>query len=348
MESCGKAFHRAGKWASPPMFMTPRLLMKKLQRAARLVRSTQQYSLHKNSKAKILLTFNRTEFNMLTYHRGCVAIKGSQVNEIASKWIHQCQDVTFQKSLKAREVRDDTSDFHITVMTSKEKKLTNFDVSQYEVLESIDLYDLGIGRCKQDGNTVYYVVIVSPQLNKLRAELQLPHYDFHITLGFTQSDIHDVPKGLSTLCMKSNRYANTLHQILEKGPVELPARVLKDMGYLAGVFYLFKCVVKSMELKERYDYLREEVLCREYKQLVSGEDYGGRLVKILNRLSGRTQQSCGKPIDFYTYEIQDGVYQFKTYQMPRNFSFYQRKLQAQVSRRMNSTGMRLKQWASLM
>ena len=66
---------------------------------------------------------------MLSYHRGCVAIKGSQVNEIAQKWINQCQDIPFQKSLKAREGRDDTSDFHITVMAPKEKKLTNFDVS---------------------------------------------------------------------------------------------------------------------------------------------------------------------------------------------------------------------------
>jgi len=264
---------------------------------------------------------------MLSYHRGCVAIKGSQVNEIAQKWINQCQDIPFQKSLKAREGRDDTSGFHITVMAPKEKILTNFDVSQYELLlDPIELYDLGIGR-KQDGhNTVYYVVIISPQLEKLRAELQLPHYDFHITLGFTQSDIHDVPKGISTLWMKSNHYAITLHQILEKGPVELPARALRDMGYLVGVFFLFKCVVKSMELKERYNYVRDEVLCREYKQLVSGEDYGDRLVKILNRLSGRTQQSCGKPVNFYTYEIQDGVYQFKTYEMPRNFSFVSEKV----------------------
>lgn len=82
---------------------------------------------------------------MLSYHRGCVVIKGPQVNEIAQKWINQCQDVSFQKSLKAREGRDDTSDFHITAMTPKEKKLTNFDVSQYELLDPIGLYDLGIG-----------------------------------------------------------------------------------------------------------------------------------------------------------------------------------------------------------
>ena len=56
-----------------------------------------------------------------------MAIKGSQVNEIALKWINQCQDVPFQRSLKAREGRDGTSSFHITVMTPKEKKLTNVD-----------------------------------------------------------------------------------------------------------------------------------------------------------------------------------------------------------------------------
>ncbi len=256
-----------------------------------------------------------------------MVIKGSQVNEIAQKWTNLCQDVPFQKSLKAREGRDDTFDFHITVMTPKEKKLTNFDVSQYELLDPIELYDLGLGRQKQDGTTVYYVVIISPQLEKLRAELQLPHFDFHVTLGFTHTDIHDVPKGISTMWMKSNNYANTLQQILEKGPSEVPARALKDMGYLVGVFFLFKCVAKSMELKERYSFVRDEVLGREYQQLVTGEDYGDRLVKILNRLSGRTQQSCGKPIDFYTYEIQEGgVYRFKTYEMPRNFSFVSEKV----------------------
>ncbi len=46
---------------------------------------------------------------------------------------------------------------------------------------------------------VWYRVVVWPAAWRVRASVGLPAKDFHITLGFTRTDIHDSPKGPATL-----------------------------------------------------------------------------------------------------------------------------------------------------
>ena len=58
---------------------------------------------------------------------------------------------------------------------------------------------LGIGEQSEDGNSVQYVVVSWPEIQELRERFGLPKKDLHVTLGYTQKDIHGVPKDESTL-----------------------------------------------------------------------------------------------------------------------------------------------------
>jgi hypothetical protein len=58
---------------------------------------------------------------------------------------------------------------------------------------------VGIGRQSEDDNEVYYVVVNWPEIQDVRHAFGLPPKDLHITLGYTEEDIHGVPKDESTL-----------------------------------------------------------------------------------------------------------------------------------------------------
>ena len=58
---------------------------------------------------------------------------------------------------------------------------------------------VGLGCAKFEGDTTYYVVCESEALQHFRASLGLGRKDFHVTLGFDESDVHDVAKDASTL-----------------------------------------------------------------------------------------------------------------------------------------------------
>lgn len=52
----------------------------------------------------------------------------------------------------------------------------------------------GLGKVSDGENEAYFVVIDWPEAQKFRAQYGLPSLDFHITMGFSNKDIHDVPK----------------------------------------------------------------------------------------------------------------------------------------------------------
>ena len=58
---------------------------------------------------------------------------------------------------------------------------------------------MGVGSvCKED-NEVLYLVLEWEWGDKFRDSLGLDKRDFHTTLAFTKSDIHDMRKGVETL-----------------------------------------------------------------------------------------------------------------------------------------------------
>lgn len=84
--------------------------------------------------------------------------------------------------------------------------LLKSQVSSEELLLTIvselvldDWKDLGLGTVKKDSNEVYFKVLEWQSANEFRQKLGLQPKDFHITVGFSINDIHNVSKDKSTL-----------------------------------------------------------------------------------------------------------------------------------------------------
>lgn len=93
----------------------------------------------------------------------------------------------------------DRGEYHITLISPPEmralNKARNMVWNKYDIylIEGTPIYR-GLGRAIQGTNTTYFVVVDWPGAQQMRACWGLPPYDFHVTIGFTEKDIFNVPK----------------------------------------------------------------------------------------------------------------------------------------------------------
>jgi atypical dual specificity phosphatase len=98
-----------------------------------------------------------------------------------------------------RRERDGES-YHITIITKSELPISEDKV---EILR--EKYDwskfgvLGLGTTARNEAKAYYQIVWYPEATRLREMLKLPPKDFHITVGFEHSDVHDTSKDHNTL-----------------------------------------------------------------------------------------------------------------------------------------------------
>jgi len=128
------------------------------------------------------------------FHRDSLSVKGSSINEIALKWISILNPS--KELLQSRVDRDNSENFHMTVITSSEMKgleKTKVDLMRINLNECNDfhLWDAGVGHVRKDLCEAWFVVIISNKFKKVREELGLPWKNFHITLAFSNGDVHD-------------------------------------------------------------------------------------------------------------------------------------------------------------
>ncbi|QOL25261.1 hypothetical protein LP316_13305 [Thalassotalea sp. LPB0316] len=100
---------------------------------------------------------------------------------------------TFRQNQGAR----DHYSFHLTLINPYEYQ--TIDTSKLDLAKGIAVELLGLGRVSNDKHTAYYVVAHSPEGQYFRQQVKLGHKDFHVTLGFNQSDVYDRGKGRDTL-----------------------------------------------------------------------------------------------------------------------------------------------------
>lgn len=97
----------------------------------------------------------------------------------------------------------DSGGFHIAVFNvmeynelSRKIGLSQFTNMVDKVLKFpiSDLKFMGLGKSEKSGNTAYYVVVQSDQLDHIREHFELSIEDFHITIGFKHKDVYGVRK----------------------------------------------------------------------------------------------------------------------------------------------------------
>jgi atypical dual specificity phosphatase len=144
----------------------------------------------------------------LVYYKGCLVI--SVPKEKIEHVVHNIPS----EYVKCKMERDGEN-YHMTVITSHEVLPEHANI----VGTKIGVVMIGIG----NSNNCYYIVCSSPQGDEIRMSLKLSHKDFHITLGFNGSDVHDISKNIHTV----STFFNGWHKLVAINQTKCNVKNLK-------------------------------------------------------------------------------------------------------------------------
>jgi protein-tyrosine phosphatase len=126
--------------------------------------------------------------------------------QIEKNFLHILSNVP-QKYSQQKFMRDGNS-YHLTVVFSNE----TVKISPNQIIPTnqmkFDILGLGVN------TDCYYLVCVSSELDNYRKSLGLDSKDFHITLGFNQSDKHDISKGIETIKLELTNLETKINENL--------------------------------------------------------------------------------------------------------------------------------------
>ena len=105
----------------------------------------------------------------------------------------------FELITRKKAERDGVDKYHMTVVAPAEYRRLSSRERVTPPQEGLRFDLLGVGTASNSKTQTWYAVAQSPIIDRWRRELGLPKQDLHVTLGFTSSDVHGVPKDLNTL-----------------------------------------------------------------------------------------------------------------------------------------------------
>jgi hypothetical protein len=130
------------------------------------------------------------------------------------------QDLGLEAAISNKMLRDDNS-YHITILPSNDMNKLEKEDPQFKekispfIGKKINLFFYGIGTgqktVKEQTNITYFGVVEHPLPQKIRALLNLPPIDLHITLAFDKKDVFGLPKDRSTLIIKADELHKTYY-----------------------------------------------------------------------------------------------------------------------------------------
>lgn len=88
---------------------------------------------------------------------------------------------------------------HLTILDPNEYATCRWAVNSHVNETSLWMRLLGLGRVNAGNGDVFYAVMDCEIANSLRQSAGLGNRDMHVTLGFNNDDLHNVPKGATTL-----------------------------------------------------------------------------------------------------------------------------------------------------
>jgi len=138
----------------------------------------------------------------LTDNTGLVYLGGLISKAEIQRYLVQMKDMLGVEYVKFRQnqAARDHNLFHLTLVNPYEYRT----IAKHEIdlNKPLKVMLQGLGRASKDGKTTYFVVASSPDGQFLRQQLLLKEKDFHVTLGFSPTDIYDVRKGVDTLIVR--------------------------------------------------------------------------------------------------------------------------------------------------
>ena len=155
----------------------------------------------------------------LTFCRGVLAVTGEVVEQasmrglaaVPAAWVQQREKrdgqthhMTFLSKVDLQQLSQQISEGRWNHDTSIDANdMTGIARAVAAALGKLsgswDWIDVGTGTCKDANGEASFRVVLWPAAAALRQQLELPQKDFHITLGFQDSDIHNKCKGVASL-----------------------------------------------------------------------------------------------------------------------------------------------------
>eukprot|EP00929_Paragymnodinium_shiwhaense_P037326 TRINITY_DN19905_c0_g2_i1.p1 TRINITY_DN19905_c0_g2~~TRINITY_DN19905_c0_g2_i1.p1 ORF type:complete len:740 (+),score=121.88 TRINITY_DN19905_c0_g2_i1:100-2220(+) len=166
----------------------------------------------------------------VSFARGIVVLSGGDVQSAAKGFMESNASVPATWQAKQRS-RDGDSGHHVTLLTKADVQtaveklkaspdgspslwpadLERPSANEAGVVAAVGAFlqayprglawfSCGEGRARDGSNEASFLVVLWPAGAAIRRALSLPPRDFHITLGFSNADIHDKAKGLAALC----------------------------------------------------------------------------------------------------------------------------------------------------
>lgn len=161
----------------------------------------------RGSRRRVKVSLNRY---WPLYDDHYIGVAGAQVQRVGEMLARHVPD-------EARETREEArgKKLHVTVVGPPEFRMLLQDgmfAERADLLEFLKRHlersqftARGVGMTSEDDCTAYFAVLDWPAAQHCRAKLGLPHEDLHITLGFTNFDIHNVDKSIRTLTVAEER-----------------------------------------------------------------------------------------------------------------------------------------------
>lgn len=133
------------------------------------------------------------------YYLGVSDIPSNVVNKYLTALYNKIGKAEFERVVRNQQLRD-RNGHHITVLNASECKSVGLKLLNEQLIGKVARIDFGgIGRgFESSGNSTYFAIVKSRDLENFREIYDLPVREFHMTLGFSSSDIHDVQKNSST------------------------------------------------------------------------------------------------------------------------------------------------------
>ena len=251
------------------------------------------------------------------------------------------------------QINRDGDHHHITLILKNE---LGPDQDAQQIIEDMKILPnynkficIGLGRVKKGDDEVYYDVVMWPTGNFIRRKLGLKSKDLHITLGFKNKDIHDVPKNLTTILpeyFNKDLILNIASNFLDLPDINDKIELVKILDLLPVTNDLLDLRIKLNYMIKEYDLCLSDclqiLLCEPdnienkmrmahiyqienryyeaihiFKELLNSQD--SIIIKFankgLNACYNKLQQTCN-PRDRYIVEMPN-----KSIQLSRNFSW---------------------------
>ena len=153
-------------------------------------------SIDKTQHVESILTLTITQ---LIDNSGLVYLGGVVERQAIESYLTQMKQLEPEKypELRNNQKLRDHEQFHVTLINPYELK--GLASSAELVNKTMDITLKGLGSVMKDDAQTYFVVVTSTQGQMYRQSFSLKPKDFHITLGFTPTDIYGVSKGVETI-----------------------------------------------------------------------------------------------------------------------------------------------------